>query len=127
MIRLWENKSRQRRQNTSHESPFGKIRASGGGYYKGDLFCRFYAKDNLYFQPMVSAGYDIVDNEKSAGVSFSFGFKKVYPKSHITLDASIGLQFYPYYEAGDAAGSIYWYSVGMGSILIPRVSIGYAF
>jgi len=99
-----------------------------GPYYKADLFCRFYYHSIFYIQPMLSAGTFPYFYEKSLGGSFSWGFKRVFPKSHITLDVSIGFQVYPYPGPySDALEEFAWYLFYQGAVLIPRFGIGYAF
>ena len=106
--------------------------------YKTDIFFRYYYAPFFYIQPMISAygslEYDGIFGGKyyskfggTGGGSFSWGMRKVFPKSHFTVDLSIGLQFLPIYYQTDEIGSVEWYYLGPGGVLLPRIAIGYAF
>jgi len=95
--------------------------------FKADIFFRYYYSSISYIQAMGSGGQSLAFNGKSVGGSFSWGVKRIFPKSHITIDASLGLQIYSFNFPNDAFGALQWYSIGPGAILIPRIALGYAF
>ncbi len=111
----------------AHYYYYGSLQVPG---YKTDIFFRYYYAPFFYIQPMLSAYGSLEDNNKiggTGGASFSWGMRKVFPKSHFTVDVSIGLQFLPIYYQTDWFGNAGWYFLGPGGVLLPRIAIGYAF
>jgi hypothetical protein len=118
--------------------------------FKADLYCRFYTgKDKVgygfYLQPQASGGveYDNPDDlyNRSAGtfklynytggVGFCVGYKffvfKKLAQTHIPVDFSLGMQYYRFPVITNDIIILPWYFFGPGSLVLCRLSVGYAF
>jgi hypothetical protein len=96
--------------------------------YKGEIFSRFYYAPGFFLQPSLSGYRDSYFKKYTGGISFSWGSRRIFRNIHIVLDASVGLQFSPYYFSPqkDPYGYASWFTSGAGSLLLARMAVGYA-